>query len=489
MSEEPLAAAPSESRYPIVSSQPMAAARRSGPLNIFGPRRSPHEMVRIDQGHYAIVYRVDGRFVRDDSQDWRSDVAVRATHVSVVDVRRNAPVTIRLKIPAQQSQVFTVEATFGCTVKDPVLVVQLGLTDPQQLLADYLLGYHNIMQMGLDFRIDQINEARRAIHDELTAYQTVHPPIIDGLDVRNASIDVIPPDRQRDRDEAALDEQDDHIRKMAHLLNETQRQLAEERRKREMAEQAAAFRRGQEMSDLDHDQVKQTRTWHHEIHGKGLHEDAGIESQKKISQAKLDLWRQHQEALAQQNIDPSDYIAVVDGGLSHADLAELRRNERAALLAQDERRQDEKQEWDREQAKMHHDIEMKKLEQEHERQKQQAATDAAMNMVKAQLDSHVAGLDRDAAERQRQAVVKVISSLADRGHLDMMNIDLEGLMNQLGVSDAAKALEGVQALAADGVDGPSDGPRGPDSESTAQVNEPDVAASDDEPGGPDGRPA
>jgi hypothetical protein len=140
------------------------------------------------------VYRVNGHYVLDNvSRGLDDDQVVRATHVTEVDLSRNAPVAVQFDINSKDHAVFTVVVTFECTVVDPVLVVQEGITRPDKLLLNYLRSHHNASQMGLDFTLSEIHDVRRYIDAQLTAYRTHVPPQIPGFEVRMASVEVRTP--------------------------------------------------------------------------------------------------------------------------------------------------------------------------------------------------------------------------------------------------------------------------------------------------------
>jgi hypothetical protein len=104
MTEEATAPATVVKRYPIVDSVSLSRPQRSGLLGLRKPSRSPAEMLRPGEGHHVLVYRVDGEYVLDDaSLDSRHDIVVRASHVTVVDTQRNAPIIVQLSIPARQA--------------------------------------------------------------------------------------------------------------------------------------------------------------------------------------------------------------------------------------------------------------------------------------------------------------------------------------------------------------------------------------------------
>jgi hypothetical protein len=435
--------------YPIVSSNPLSPSSRSGPTNLWARQRSSFEMIRPKDGHHMLVYRVDGDYVLDDaSLDHRHDQVVRATHVSVVDIRRNAPIIVELTIPAKQSQFFTAKVTFGCTVVDPVVVVRHGLNDPGQLLKSYLLSYHNIMQMGLDFGIEQINEVRRAVHDQLTAYHTVNPPLIDGLDIQVASIEVLTPQRMAELDDAQLDLQNEHALHMKKLLTDTQLELERERAKSRRLELSGLNDREREMRQQDHQQYLATEDQAHEQQLTSRAQDGELENQRKRNKFVRDEV-QETARVFQGNPDWSLYGAYVEGGMSPADVAKQLRDDRdqKALGA----REDRDAERERKRVARAHkgEVEVKKLDHKRERERDKAAAEQVKAIIAAELKRIDGGLNREAAARQRESVVSVISQLANRGHLDMLSIDVESLIRQLSTGDVNLALE---AAASDGPD-------------------------------------
>ena len=504
------------------------------------PSRSPAEMVRPGEGHHVLVYRVDGEFVLDDaSLDSRHDVVVRASHVTVVDTQRNAPIIVQLSIPAKQSQSFTVKVTFGCTVVDPLIVVRQGLKDPQQLLTNYLLSYYNVMQMGLDLTIEQINEVRHSVHDELTAYQTVSPPLIDGLEIVMSSIEVLTPRRMAERDEAELRQQDEHMFRMGQLLKDTQHELAVERARNARLELERRTRQAGEQEDLDHEQLMAEERQSHDYKlGVGQHEHesrlaaadqtASLVRQRELNEFRREEVIKHVDAFG-ANADTSLYAEYIDGGMTQREIAEMLRGdrERQELEARDlrkeelerEREKREREREEREAARQHereereaarereredreaerrrdredreaareqereeqarrrvadereHERQMKKLDHKRERSIEQARLEQVRELVKAELLNISRGIERESAEKQRESVVAVISSLANRGHLDMVNIDVEGLLRQIGGGgDVKKALEAAIT------EKPSPEPDAPDaaSGSAAENGSPDL---------------
>jgi hypothetical protein len=493
MTEEATAPATAAKRYPIVDSVSLSKPPRSGLLGLRKPYRSPAEMLRPGEGHHVLVYRVDGEYVLDDaSLDSRHDIVIRASHVTVVDTQRNAPIIVQLSIPAKQSQSFAVKVTFGCTVVDPLVVVRHGLKDPQQLLTSYLLSYYNVMQMGLDFTIEQINEVRHAVHDELTAYQTVSPPLIDGLEIVMASVEVLTPRRMAERHEEELRLQDEHLLKMGKLLKDTQHELAAERARNARLELERQNKHGGERQELDHEQfLAEERQSHDQKLGTGQREhdrqlaaadqSASLARQRELNEFRREEVTRHLEAFS-TNADASLYGEYIDGGMTQREIAEMLRGDRerreleAREVQQAERERDREEreaerqlqreereaarEREREQREAErernreerarrrtaedreHERQLRKLDHKRELHLERSRAEQVRALVEAELLNISRGLERETVEKQRESVVSVISSLANRGHLDMVNIDVEGLLRQIGGGgDVKKALE------------------------------------------------
>ncbi len=123
-----------------------------------------------------------------------------------------------------------------------------------------------------------------------------------------------------------------------------------------------------------------------------------------------------------------------------------------------------------------HEWQLKKLDHKRERQVEQARANQVRALVEAELLNISRGLERESAEKQRESVVTVISSLASRGHLDMVNIDVEGLLRQIGGGgDVKKALEAAITDTASPRDDAPDAASGPAEESNSlEVTEAEV---------------
>jgi hypothetical protein len=339
--------APSRPGYPIVERRSLEEARRRGPLGIRSARRSPTELIRPAAGHHVLVYKVDNDYILDDaSLGSRDDQVVRASHVSVVDMQLDAPVEVALRIPSKDSAEFTVLVTFNCTVTDPITIVKRGVIDPQTTLASYLKSYHNVMQMGLEFDLDDVNEARRSIDDELTAYRAVAPPHIDGLEVKMGSITVETPRTIGRREEQKREMRD------RHTIETTQLDYSADYRSRQTDVQhkldmeGLRSRQRLNFAERDFDEVMQLRERDHldELEGRRQTEDLRRRAQLH------DFHRTELRAAAEllkSDPDMALYLAYVEGQANPLALSEAFRSDRDTKAEREREREQREIEYQR----------------------------------------------------------------------------------------------------------------------------------------------
>ena len=216
--------------YPITARRKLEPAERVGWLR--KQTRKDDDLLKPD-AHHVLVYRVDGQYIVDSDRMGASDERViNATHVSMVDVRRNTPVEAVLTIPSADASTFEVVVTFTCTVIDPVAVVRGGI-DAREALWSYLKTHHRIFELGLDYPLSEVNEVRRAVSAQVTAYATIKPPVVPGMSVSIASVEVTNPEFLKDLEEknrakeaelrlAEREQEDQHRLKTGQLLNDQQ---------------------------------------------------------------------------------------------------------------------------------------------------------------------------------------------------------------------------------------------------------------------------
>ncbi|WDZ86007.1 hypothetical protein [Micromonospora cathayae] len=140
------------------------------------------------------VFKVNGqhRLYGDRHVDHSDETVVDAVAVSVVQ-RRAANLQCVLAIPsASAADEFTVVVNFRCQVLTPEAVAEAGLNDLVTLLTTYLWQDRELKNLGLQFRIEDINDVRRQVDARITAYCHLVPPVVPGMDVALSSVVVHP---------------------------------------------------------------------------------------------------------------------------------------------------------------------------------------------------------------------------------------------------------------------------------------------------------
>ncbi|MEU7865258.1 hypothetical protein [Dactylosporangium sp. NPDC049140] len=176
--------------YPIIESRVLTKAEKT---RWFSRRsRRPDEIPR-PSAHESLVYRVGNDFVLDEDRMSPVDErVVNATNVSVVDMRRDALVTVTFTIPSADASFFDVYVTFTCTVNDPTMVVQGGVNAVSSLTG-HLKAHHRVFELGLEYKLTDVNDVRRVVSAQIRAYLTHVPARVPGLQVRFANVEVSSP--------------------------------------------------------------------------------------------------------------------------------------------------------------------------------------------------------------------------------------------------------------------------------------------------------
>jgi hypothetical protein len=364
--------------YPIVARRVLDLAKRRGLFGL-GPRRRDFAELPPVHAHQTLVYRVGGQLVVDSGsyEPW-NQVVVNATHVSVVDLRRNAPVTVQFVVPAADAASFTVNIVFLCTVTDPVTVVRDGLLDVSHSLTAYLRSHQRLFQVGIPYQVTDLNDMRRVMTAQIKAYTTVKPPAVAGMQIVLAGVEVLAPEElagfETERLKLMLGESL-NLERVA-----LQHRLDEYRQQHELA--LAQGRRAYERGELE-------------------------------------------QAAALIGDDPRRalLLAFAAGQLDAQGLAEWLRRD----LAADRDVEAARVEWRREDERLAREDrrELAQLEREE----------------RLRLDA----LDREMARRQLDAQVDIIRQLAQRGHLDMVSIDVERLVEHVVAGSLPRTLPTLPA--------------------------------------------
>ncbi|MFG1915152.1 hypothetical protein [Micromonospora sp. NPDC048898] len=190
--------------YPVLLEKTLPPA----PRRLLGRRRNVTDLPPLPPGA-VYVFKVDGhqRLYGDRHIDYGDEIVVDAVAVSVVQ-RRTATLTSQLPIPSiSAADEFTVVTTFRCQVLAPEVVAETGLTDLATVLTNHLWQDRELKNLGLDYRIDDINDVRRLVDARITAYCTLVPPSVPGMAIELTSVMAHPSTDLRDHGRKLRDKQ------------------------------------------------------------------------------------------------------------------------------------------------------------------------------------------------------------------------------------------------------------------------------------------
>nr|BFE63948.1 hypothetical protein GCM10020063_084740 [Dactylosporangium thailandense] len=229
--------------YPIIESRVLTKAEKS---RWFSRRSRRADEIPRPSAHESLVYRVGNDFILDEDRMSPVDErVVNATNVCVVDTSRDALVTVQFTIPSEDASHFDVFVTFTCTVTDPALVVKGGVNAVSSLTG-HLKAHHRIFELGLDYKLTDVNDVRRMVSAQVRAYLTHVPARVPGLQVRFANVEVSSPKSLIDFESKRRDTDFAHqldIYELEHL----------QRKETQTARHGAHLQRGRHSLDLELD--------------------------------------------------------------------------------------------------------------------------------------------------------------------------------------------------------------------------------------------
>ncbi|WP_431917432.1 hypothetical protein [Micromonospora wenchangensis] len=183
--------------YPVLSEKTLPPV----PRRMFvTARRSADDLPSVPPGG-VYVFKVGGRqrLYGDRHIDLTDDVVVDAVAVSIVQ-RRASMITCVFLIPSiSAADDFTISATFRCQVLAPEIVADSGLMDLTAVLYNHLAQDRDLKGLGQNYRIDDINEVRRLVDAQVTAYCTLVPPRVRGMSIELSSVLVHPSTELREQ--------------------------------------------------------------------------------------------------------------------------------------------------------------------------------------------------------------------------------------------------------------------------------------------------
>lgn len=435
--------------YPVVEERhldPVPARRLLG-------RKRTRTVAEIPRGsaNHRLVYRVDGEYLLDNAAlPLHSPTVLDATHVSLVDVSRDTEVLVQLDIPSKDADLFTMRVTFVCGVVDAIAVVREGPHDVETALRAYLKGHHRIFELGLDYRLSEINEARRKLNAQVKAFTTLSPPAFLGMSAELASVEVLTPDE---------------LAKFQQSLREQERQYAIDFQQQENRQHLRS-------DETKYEHAMATRTQRHEF---------DLDANRRDYE-RFQYQEQHQ-AVADDPMSALRYAYSV-GEISAKDFAEevLRRDQQRIESARtDDQR---KREWDRADERDEREWERDSVRRTWEAER----TD---NLEALRLENRRLELDR--AERKRrqeweredeafaresergrlEANLGIIRELAQRGHLDTINLNLDKIV-QTVLGEPADQLDGDETARGELAAADPDSPTSEDREDDVEVREEDA---------------
>ncbi|MER6827474.1 hypothetical protein ABT352_15955 [Streptosporangium sp. NPDC000563] len=178
--------------YPVISQVSLDPVARQGFLS--KPRRPISSLPR-QLPHQRLVFEYDGTFVLGDRRLHGDEPHVlHAASVSVVDVTKDHPTTIRVPINSSGAHDFTVSIHFRCTVDEPIEVVRAGLTDVTEHLVTYVQAYHKLFELGRGHGLHEVHELWTLVHAQVKAYTTVVPCVLPGMTAEFSGLNVHAPD-------------------------------------------------------------------------------------------------------------------------------------------------------------------------------------------------------------------------------------------------------------------------------------------------------
>ncbi|WIM96388.1 hypothetical protein ACTOB_008580 [Actinoplanes oblitus] len=396
------------SAYPLVRSVSLNDAQKGGLFGLGKKRRVAADLPKADP-HEVWVYRVEGRHVVNRGElALDDDDVVRADSVSLVNVGRDVPVTVELRLPSAEASDFTVRVTFACTVTDAARVVREDIKAAPAVLA-YLRRDSKLGHLALNYRMSDLNALRRDATARIRAYTEVKAPEINGLDVRFVGIEVLTPQ------ELGAFEQKRREAEASYLL---QRQQAGHHHSAEIedeihAQGMAGRRRGARYVTEQEDQEHGISQQHREQRAR-----------HRMTAEDLDFVR-HQADLTYQSVGSDPIRASL--------LAEAKGQGDMRGFAESQAAADrDRVEYQRKQFALDRDDDRQAIEWARQQRAQQEAADRAERLEDKREDRKDA---RDQRREQREDDQKklelqldVLRELAKHGHLDMINVQVDKLV-------------------------------------------------------------
>ncbi|MFG2971855.1 hypothetical protein ACGFYY_02475 [Streptomyces sp. NPDC048331] len=423
--------------YPLVEERVLAPAPRTGRRFWNQPTRSYDELPRV-AAHEVLVYRTGDQYLTDHGVRGPGDETVlNAGSVTVVNCGTAVPVTVSTEVPSAETDGFTLQVAFHCTVTDPVAVVREGVVDVESRLLGYLRSLPGLTDVTQEWPLEDGKEVSRRLTARLISYLEMEPPRITGLSVGDPYLTVLTPqefaDQRRRADEERREREHDRVKEAVRREREQMEHEREKERKAMQAERTSLeMRHQQELDDLRRSYTRRTdaedQHYTHNLKRKD-YEFERVEALKDLEDF---------------GTDPAntDILAQRRGEIGYSELAERQRE--SDRLRRERQREDEERHWEnaerRRQAEredLRYSLEREDRHREVDRQDQRAALDAAREEQREQRAA-----DRDDRLRQRgEQREDALADRAERRHRadrrDSINQELGRQMINRGLLDNA----------------------------------------------------
>ncbi|MFF3953310.1 hypothetical protein ACFYY1_08880 [Streptomyces sp. NPDC001890] len=320
--------------YPLVEERVLTPVQHTGRKFWNRTRRAHDEIPRVS-AHQVLVYRHGDQYITDHGvRGPQDDVVTGAASVTVVDCSVAVPVMAGTNVPSAETDGFTVQVAFHCTVTDPVAVVREGVTDVESRLVGYLRALPGLTDVTQEWPLDAGKEVTRLLTARLTAYLEMEPPRIAGMTVTDPYLEVLTPDefaaQRRVADEERRAREQDRVKeevareraRMEHLRKREQEQMDSEMR-------AMELRHAQDLEDLKRLYTYESSAedqLHTHTRRQRDNEFHRIEALKDLAEFGTDA-------------EKTDILALRNGEISYSDLAARQRDD--ARHRQEQQRQEE----------------------------------------------------------------------------------------------------------------------------------------------------
>ncbi|GIM93214.1 CHAT domain-containing protein [Paractinoplanes toevensis] len=374
--------------YPVVRTEFLKDVPGRGLLGLGKKRRDVEQLPKAGT-HEVWVLRVEGRYIVGRGE-FRTDDEnlVRADCASLVNVSSGMPVTVEMTIPSAEAINFTMRITFACTVTDAAQVVRENVQASASILA-YLQRDSKLGHLALNLRMSDLDQLRREATARIRAYTEVKPPGVHGLDLRFLGVEVLTPQN-------------------LHQFEKKRREAEAERR--------LAWQRTGDSQDA-------------ERHTQGLagHRRGGGHAAEEADQEQA-----HDRAVIEQSRLRAEQLKLARREVEFAFDAFGGDPEKAMIFAQAQGEIDAKElaermaEVERDRVEYNHRLDELDREEAGRRQMEPEILRAEREQA---LESRREG--REDRQEILDMQLDVLRELAKRGHLDMINVNVEKLVSDI----------------------------------------------------------